>query len=311
MDEGCAPPLSACADCHCLLAANTTRAKGQGLRKREQGETGLRISRREKTLTGPPAEDKDYHKYSSIFQDSHTTSPITSAKEVESWSELHVAAWVAAINFGEFSEWADCFVAHVIDGHVLFKLDIDMLEEIGIANLGDRMVLMDIITQLKRRCAKPETREIVVPGWLGCFIKMFTFDWADTSEGKEGAAIKEELMQANTSIAIAATLTWAIAWDLFFGSATACYCDSSAWERCFCGTVCEHAARLSPATPPSQQILTCQCLNAASSHTGTAWDLEGRALTIFYCFCGLSAFLFMFSTIFAIIQVCVYKFVYV
>jgi len=31
--------------------------------------------------------------------------------------------------------------------------------------------------------------------------------------------------------------------------------------------------------------------------------MEGRPLTIFYCFTGLSAFLFMFSTIFAILQI--------
>ena len=31
-------------------------------------------------------------------------------------------------------------------------------------------------------CSKPETGKLEVPGWGGCFIKMFTFDWADTSE---------------------------------------------------------------------------------------------------------------------------------
>jgi hypothetical protein len=124
--------------------------------------------------------------------------------------------------------------------------------------------------QLKRRCSKPGTRDLQVPGWGGCFIKMFTFDWADTSEGKSGAEIKDELMNANTSIALVSTLTWAIAWDLFFGSSTACYCSTSKWEQCLCGT---------------------------------AWDMEGRPLVVFYCFTGISAFMFMFSTIFAILQI--------
>ena len=116
------------------------------------------------------------------------------------------------------------------------QMDVNMLDEIGIHNLGDRMVLMDVIDQLKRRCLKPGTRDLEVPGWGGCFIKMFTFDWADTSEGKSGAEIKDELMNANTSIALVSTLTWAIAWDLFFGSSTACYCSTSDWAQCLCGT---------------------------------------------------------------------------
>jgi len=191
-------------------------------------------------------------------------------KEVDSWSELHVAAWIAAINHGEFQNWAQCFVSHVIDGKILFQMDIELLEEIGVENLGDRMIIMDVINQLQRRCAKPNTRSLEVPGWFGCFVKMFTFDWADTSEGKSGPAIKEELMQANTSIALVSTLTWAVAWDLFFNSATACYCDTANPEQCFCST---------------------------------SWDMDGRPLVVFYCFTGLSAFLFMFSTIFAILQI--------
>ena len=35
-------------------------------------------------------------------QEAHTAHPVNSKKEVESWSELHVGAWIAAINFGEF-----------------------------------------------------------------------------------------------------------------------------------------------------------------------------------------------------------------
>ena len=34
-----------------------------------------------------------------------------------------------------------------------------------------------------------------------------------------------------------------------------------------------------------------------------AWDLEGRPLVIFYCFAGIAAFLFMLSTIYAVLQI--------
>eukprot|EP00960_Hanusia_phi_P069355 767072-Hanusia_phi.AAC.6 len=39
---------------------------------------------------------------------------------------------------------------------------------------------------------------------------MVTFSWADTSEGKGGLEIKDELVHANTSIALVSTLTWSI-----------------------------------------------------------------------------------------------------
>ena len=44
-------------------------------------------------------------------------------------------------------------------------------------------------------------------------------------QGKSGAEIKDELRNANTSIALVSTLTWAIAWDLLFG-----WLDAPVWH---------------------------------------------------------------------------------
>jgi hypothetical protein len=52
--------------------------------------------------TGKGSVGQPYLKYLPLFQEAHTAHPVNSMKEVDSWSELHVAAWIAAINFGEF-----------------------------------------------------------------------------------------------------------------------------------------------------------------------------------------------------------------
>ena len=75
-------------------------------------------------------------------------------------------------------------------------------------------------------------------------MQQFTFAWADTSEGKSGDDALEEIVTANASVAMVSTLVWAMAWDLLFGSATACYCPVDAdgiWNSadidfCFCST---------------------------------------------------------------------------
>eukprot|EP00961_Rhodomonas_salina_P207005 2794445-Rhodomonas_salina.4 len=44
--------------------------------------------------------------------------------------------------------------------------------------------------QLQRRCKKPATSRITIPGWGTCLLRMLDFGWADTSEGKSGNEIK-------------------------------------------------------------------------------------------------------------------------
>jgi hypothetical protein len=170
------------------------------------------------------------------------------------------------------------FMQHHVDGPVLLQLTADHLEEIGIERIADRIKLGDILAQLQRRCAKPETQSIQVPSWPSCVLQQLTFAWADTSEGKGGSDMIEEMVQANSSIALVSTLTWAMAWDLLFGSSTVCFCPSdplSKWDV--------------------TRIDDCFC--------STAWDLGNRPLAIFYCFAGISAFLFMLSTIYAVLQI--------
>ncbi|EKX50791.1 hypothetical protein GUITHDRAFT_134907 [Guillardia theta CCMP2712] len=178
--------------------------------------------------------------------------PVPEKLDVKSWDAKVTAAWVASLNDGEFEH------------------NVHRLEEIGIKSFGDRIKISDLIAQLKRRYSKPQTAMLRQPSWPECFYLMLTFQWANTSEGKHGAEMKEELIQANGAIALVSTLTWSMAWDLFFGSATQCYCSTTKPDLCYCST---------------------------------SWDLGGGPLLIFYCFAGLSAFLFMFSTIYAVLQI--------
>ena len=124
---------------------------------------------------------------------------------VRRWNVLTVAAWIASVNDNDFEQYADNFLEHHIDGSALLRLTSEHLDEIGINRVSDRVKLTDVLAQ---------------------YLQMFTFDWADTSEGKSGAEIQEELVQANGSIAMVSTLTWAMAWDLLFGSANACFCPA-------------------------------------------------------------------------------------
>ena len=69
-----------------------------------------------------------------------------------------------------------------------------------------------------------------------------------------------------------------MAWDLFFGSATVCYCPTDTngvWKI--------------------PEIDYCFC--------STAWDMDKWPLALFYAFAGLSAIMFMMSTIFAVVQI--------
>lgn len=203
---------------------------------------------------------------------------VRDAEVVKGWSVVMVAAWIASINHNDFEEYADNFLKHHIDGPMLLKINEGMLEEVGIGRISDRIKLADILSQMQRRCNKPETQKIQVPSWPMCFLEQLTFAWADTSEGKTGSEMQEELVQANSSIALVSTLTWAMAWDLLFGSATSCFCPTDAggnWD--------------------TTDIDACFC--------STAWDMEGRPLAIFYCFSGLSCMLFLLSTIYAVIQI--------
>ncbi|EKX50790.1 hypothetical protein GUITHDRAFT_134906 [Guillardia theta CCMP2712] len=149
----------------------------------------------------------NYEKYLSMFEGGQV---VTSYKEVEGWSERHVAAWVSTLDHGKFKMWTDCIIDHVIDGPVLFEMTIHKLEEIGVKKFGDRTELMQHIEKLQRRCKKPNSGELTRPSYLMCIYDMVTFSWADTSEGKGGLEIKEELVHANTSIALVSTLTWSI-----------------------------------------------------------------------------------------------------
>ena len=197
---------------------------------------------------------------------------------VSGWSEVDVAAWIACISNNKFEIYSDLFLQNHINGPVLMQMQDYHLNEIGVDRLSDQIKMWEIIDQMQRRCKKPETQELKVPAWPVCAWQQITFAWANTSEGKGGAEMCEEVATANGSIALVSTLVWGMAWDLFFGSATVCYCPTDVngvWgvsdiDYCFCST---------------------------------AWDMDKWPLALFYLFAGVSTLMFMMSTIFAVIQV--------
>ena len=243
---------------------------------------------------------------------------------VGAWSEVDVAAWIACISTNKFEHYSDKFLQHHISGAVLLNLKEHHLEELGIERLSDQIKLWEIIAQMQRRCKKPETSKLKVPAWPSCAWQQFSFSWANTSEGKDGSDMVrawghvsvsshlhtdtlkchiacnmrvrvrahthkcthwctyvkqiEEVAGANGNIALVSTLVWGMAWDLFFGSATVCYCPTDTngvWKI--------------------PEIDYCFC--------STAWDMDKWPLALFYAFAGLSAIMFMMSTIFAVVQI--------
>jgi hypothetical protein len=145
-----------------------------------------------------------------------------------------------------------------------------------VVNVGDEFALWDRIEVLQRVCNKPGTKELQVPSWPMRLVKLLTFAFADTSEGKSVEDLKNEIVAAHGNVAIVSTLVWAIAFDIFYNCAYSTFC-------------------LSDAVNPLPADHFCV--------TSGGFDLDGWRLNAFYCFSGLSAIFLLFSTVFAVIQI--------
>ncbi len=143
-------------------------------------------------------------------------------------------------------------------------------------NVGDEFALWDRIEVLQRVCKKPATANLQMPSWPMRLVKLLTFAFADTSEGKSVEDLKNEIVAAHGNVAIVSTLVWAIAFDIFYNCAYSTFCLSDA---------------LNP-LPPDHFCIT-----------SGGFDLDGWRLNAFYCFSGLSAIFLLFSTVFAVIQI--------
>eukprot|EP00299_Pterocystis_sp_00344_P011513 c5385_g1_i1.p1 GENE.c5385_g1_i1~~c5385_g1_i1.p1 ORF type:complete len:247 (-),score=66.83 c5385_g1_i1:63-803(-) len=137
----------------------------------------------------------------------------------------------------------------------------------GIREVGSRIRMMDAIAKLVRKGMKPETSRLTVPSWPVAFLQIFTFSWAQTSEGKSAAQQKDEITTANTYIALVGAVLAATAFDWFTKTTNACYCNA---EDCYCSA---------------------------------GFDLEGEYLWAFHFLCGVSAASLICGTVFASLQI--------
>jgi len=154
-----------------------------------------------------------------------------------------------------------------VDGAILLRLEFHHLS-IMVDTIGDRFRIYDEIQELKRVATKPETHQLTLPNWVQAWINLLTFEWADTSEGKDAEQQKEESEDVNGNLAVIASLVWTISWGLFFGAAMDCYCYQ---EECYCKA---------------------------------GFNITQRVpMVIFYCFSGMAAMAFMWAALIGVLQI--------
>ena len=65
--------------------------------------------------------------------------------EVVSWSVKEVAHWVSELGL---AQWSTAFLAHRIQGDVMFSLKEETLKEMGVDRIGDRLYIVDCLQSL-------------------------------------------------------------------------------------------------------------------------------------------------------------------
>ena len=70
------------------------------------------------------------------------------AESVRSWSDYHVARWLADIKCAAYSS---TFKAHDIRGDIILDLDQVSLIELGVSAIGDRLRILNAIKSLRQR----------------------------------------------------------------------------------------------------------------------------------------------------------------
>ena len=65
--------------------------------------------------------------------------------EVVSWSVREVVTFLNALGLGE---WAENFLTHRIQGDTMFSLKEELLKEMGVAKIGDRLYFIDCLQSL-------------------------------------------------------------------------------------------------------------------------------------------------------------------
>jgi len=193
---------------------------------------------------------------------------------VENWTSQHVSQWIFERD-PELQHIADAFIYHNITGEILLELkESDFMKIIHDRHvtMKQEVEFLEHLSKLQRYFKKSKTRQRAragVPSFPMLLFNAISFRFADTSEGKDVAGMKEEIVSAHGSVAIVSTLLWAIAWNIFYGSAYSVFCNNDA-SLCF---------------------------------KSGGFGLDGRALAVFYAFAGMCSICLVLSTIFAVVQI--------
>jgi mitogen-activated protein kinase kinase kinase len=128
----------------------------EGEKKLARATTSLHL--RHALGLGPPSQAAPVRR-----KPVHTTtcpptmsSPPPFLDVLRSWSDTHVAKWLADIRC---TTHADTFREHDIRGDILLELDHDTLKEMRISSVGDRLRIVNAVKALRLRCTAPHLRE--------------------------------------------------------------------------------------------------------------------------------------------------------
>ncbi|KAK9457505.1 kinase-like domain-containing protein [Dipodascopsis uninucleata] len=93
-------------------------------------------------------------------------------EEVRKWSEADVAEWLCSVNFAKYT---NNFTVNHINGEALLEVDKNVIKEIGIDKIGDRVRLFVAIKALRTKCYAGSRKHISTLGQLDqSFVPSFT-----------------------------------------------------------------------------------------------------------------------------------------
>ncbi|KAK5729530.1 ATP binding [Elasticomyces elasticus] len=96
--------------------------------------------------------------FSDTYRSTHTDNTSTSTSAIETWDESKVADWLRSINCAQY---IPLFLQNHINGENLLEIDKNMLKEIGIKKLGDRVRINEKARQMRGRVLRRGGRRAV------------------------------------------------------------------------------------------------------------------------------------------------------
>mmetsp|Transcript_17335 Transcript_17335/g.25492 ORF Transcript_17335/g.25492 Transcript_17335/m.25492 type:complete len:548 (-) Transcript_17335:85-1728(-) len=199
------------------------------------------------------------------------------------WSCEEVTAWIVTVVPDASIAETVCksMMESEVDGPILMRLEQRHLQPLGFEQVGPRLRFWKQVCMLKRvSLTLVKTRSLTLLPYIGQVKSMLTFGWAYTSEGKEAVEAKEEMLAANSNIAIVSSLVWTLAWAMFFSKAHDCYCGG----------------------PDTSHAGECWCRGGYTNGLGTLWN-SGRPEALFHFTSLVSVMMYWWSTLIAILQI--------